>query len=236
MSITYSAQYTDEFGTESTAIINDGSSLKMTLRNVEFSGKDFHSFKTQASTNDINSMFNLYASELCGYFIDCQIPVLIVSNNEESRVLLHAHIEYGKPVEISTPINQAKTKLETNQGIDVETMRLEIEYQGKTYKSGGKNFYSTFDEQLTELRDEFPTDFYLKICWNCGLSDYHTFAGSGVFGNLGCFRNAKNEYRQAKNKFDFMALWEKQAIKVQEIHLCPKFEKRKPFADRFNVE
>jgi hypothetical protein len=228
MLITYPAQYTDEFGTEATIIINNGSSLKMTLRGVDFSGKDFHSFKIQSTINDKNSKFNLFADELCGYFIDCQIPILIVHNDEESQALLYVYIEYGRPAEVVSPV---KTNLENNLGIVVETMRLEIEYQGKTYSSSGENSYSTFDEQLTELKDVLPHNFYLKICWNCSLSDYHVFAGSGVFGNLGCFRYAKNEYREVKNKFDFVALWEKQAIKVQEIHLCPEFEKRKPLGN-----
>jgi hypothetical protein len=229
MTASYSAQYIDKFGTESISIFNDGKILKMTLRGIEFTGSNFHSFSISPVVDDAQRvLFNLFVDDLCGYSIDCQIPVWLIDNEGGSQALLHAHIEYGEPVDGHTSFHyQDGTRLEINQQIDIETLKLEIEYQGKTYQSGGKNLYNSFDEQLSELRDSFPPDVYLKTCWNCAFSDYHP-AGSGIFGDLACFRNTKSEYRQVKDKRALMYLWSQRAEDVQEVHLCPEFEKREP--------
>ncbi len=229
MTANYAAQYTDEFGKESVTIFNDGKVLKMSLRGVEFTGHNFHSFSISPTENNSNpKLFNLFVNELCGYIMDCQIPVWLISNYEASQVLLRTHIEYGRPVEGHTSLQYADGKtLEVDQQINIEMLSLEIDYLGKTYKSSGKNLYNSFDEQLAELRDSLPSDMYLKTCWNCAYSDYHP-GGSGVFGDLACFRNMKSEYREVKDKRALMLLWGRRAEDVQEVHLCPEFEKRQP--------
>lgn len=227
MAVGYFTQYTDEFGTETTTIVNDGKIMSMTLREVEFAGYNFHAFRiSSVADSSKRKLFNLFVDELCGYSIDCQIPIWLVSKNEELQTLLRAHIEYGKPLEDHSAFGrQDRTNLGVSQYIDLEILKLEISYQGQTYESGGKKSYSTFDEQLAELRDSLPADVYLKTCWNCAFSDYLP-SGSGYFGNLGCFRNVKNEYKQVKDKRALMLLWKNRAEDVQEIQLCPEFEKR----------
>ena len=236
MTIGYSAKYKDDFGSESVTISNDGKVLKMTLRDVEFTGYSFHSFSISSNIAlPEKAMFHLLEDELCGYLIDCRIPVWLVSRNEISQTLLNAQIEYGKPVEGHTSFHrQDGTVQEINQQIDVEVLKLEIEYQGQTYKSSGKNLYNSFDEQLAELRDGFPDGLYLKTCWNCAFSDYHP-VGSGIFGDLGCFRNTKSEYKRVKDKRALMLLWSQRADDVQEVHLCQDFEKRQPGEGGFYV-
>jgi hypothetical protein len=156
------------------------------------------------------------------------IPVWLLGNNEVSQTLLHTHVAYGKPVAGHTSFHyQDGTTLELNQQIDTEVLKLEIQYQGRVYESDGKNRCNSFDEQLAELRHRLPPDVYIKVCWNCGFSDYHP-VGSGIFGNLACFRNTKNEYRQVKDKRALMLLWDQRAEDVQEIYLCREFERRQP--------
>ncbi len=236
MTSIYSVKYEDKFGVESTAIVNDGKVLGLTLRGAEFSGHNFHSFEISQDTDDSKAkQFNLFADNLCGYSMDCQIPVWLVNSEGEIQTVLHAHIEYGEPVDGRTRFHHSNgTELEVNQQIDLETLELKIEYQGRTYISSGKNQYNSFDEQLVELRNGLPSGVYLKTCWNCAFFDYHP-AGSGNFGDLACFRNTKAEYGQVKDKKALMHLWNKRAESVQEIYLCPEFEKRQPGIGGFYV-
>jgi hypothetical protein len=229
MNIIFPITYTDKFGAESTSITNDGQILKLSLRGVEFSGNDFYSFRISPDIDELKEKhFNLFERFLCGYSMQCQISVLLVNGKDTLQTTLIANIEYGEPVEGRTMFTSQGGKTYTvNKQIDLEILKLGIEYLEKTYTSSGKNGYNTFDEQLTDLKSNIPADVYLKICWNCAFSDYHP-TGSGSFGDLACFRNTKNEYRQVIDKQALMALWNKQAESVQEINLCPDFELRKP--------
>lgn len=214
MIVHYPATYRDEFGEEKVIIQNDGKILSFALRGIEFKGKNFHSFRISDETHQSEShSFNLYLGELCGYAIDCDIPVWLVSNTEVVKMHLRVHVEYGKPDESSS--------------VNYEVLQLTFEHHGQLYQSGGKNLYGTFDEQLTELNDALPTSMYLKVCWNCAFSDYYP-SGSAMFGELACFRNTKDKYRQVKSKIELIQLWDKRAEDVQEIYLCPEFEKHQP--------
>ena len=212
MPASYPANYRDEFGAETITIFNDGQTLSLVLRGIEFKGNNFHSFNISQDTDlSKRNQFNLYSDELCGYSMDCDIPVWLVSNDETLKTFVHVHVEYGKP--------------EKESNITSEVLQLAIEYQGKVYKSDGKNLYSTFDEQLRDIKRDLPEGIYLKICWSCTFSDYLP-SGSGMFGEMGCFRNIKDDYRKVKGKRALMSLWNNRAGDVQEIYLCSEFEKR----------
>jgi hypothetical protein len=236
MTVTYLVKYEDKFGVESATIANNGKILKLTLRGVEFTGHNFHSFSISSATDEtMRDLFNLFAGDLCGYSLDCPISVFCVSGDKGIPTTLQVHIECGEPVDGRTRFhNSDGSEFEVNQQINIEILRLEIVYQGKVYISKGINQYNSFDEQLVELRDALPSGVYLKTCWNCAFSDYHP-AGSGIFGDLACFRNLKAEYRQIKDKSALMHLWNQRAESVQEIHLCSEFEKRQPGNGGFYV-
>lgn len=233
---TYLVKYEDKFGIETTTIVNDGKTMKLTLRGAEFIGYNFHSFRmTSVVEESMKNDFNLFVGDLCGYSMNCQIPLEIVSENNETASFLQVYIEYGEPVNGRTKFHRSDgTEFDVDQQINVEVLRLEIEYQGQTYTSKGKNQSNSFDEQLVELRDSLPSDVYLKTCWNCAFADYHP-AGSGIFGGLACFRNTKKEYSQVTNKRELMHLWSSRAEDVQEVHLCPEFDKRQPGNGGFYV-
>lgn len=208
----YPAIYRDEFGEETVTIENDGETLSLVLRGKEFRGKNFHSFGI-SDEKDLseNHPFNLCLGDLCGYSIDLDIPVSLVSNSEEKQAHLHVHVEYAKGDE--------------ENRVNHEVLQFMIEHRGQVYKSGGKNLYSTFDEQLTELADIMPKDVYLKTCWNCVYSDYF-ISGSGMFGEMACFRKTRDEYLKVNSKIELSRLWKQRTEDVQEIYLCPEFEKR----------
>ena len=140
------------------------------------------------------------------------VQIQLVSNNQEFQNFLHVQT---KSKEISSQVTQ-------------EALKLEIEYQGKTYKSSGKN--SDFEKQLKELENELPSDVYLKICFNCRLSEYPPNIVNS--SKLRCFKNAKSEFKKIKDKWAFIELWTEKGIDVDETYLCPEFEKRPPFVWR----
>lgn len=218
----YSARYRDEFGEETTIIENDGDTLSVILREVTFTGSDFHDLHiSENAPSSKRRLFNLSPDDaLCGYLLDFDIPVWCTSQEGTSEAILHIHVELAKLGEDNHIVN--------------EVLLLTIEYQEKMYKSDGKNLYSTFDEQLTALTSNLPDEIYLKVCWNCAFADYFP-GGSGMFGNLACFRDIKDDYRKVKDKKTLMDLWDKYTDDVQEIDLCPEFEKRPPGIGGLNV-
>ena len=227
----YPVKFSDEFGEERTTIQNDGKILKMIVKGVKFFGHDFHGFDLLEEIDETKlNQFNFFLGELCAYTLDCEIPVLVVSSNNTFEGKLQVHIEYGKPVETGrgTTIHRKDGSVAKNshQQVVHEVLQLQISIQGESFRTSGKVRYSTFDEQLAELKTLLPPDIYLKVCWNCSFSDYSP-AGSGTFCNLACFRNCKDEYHKVKTKQELFKIWDKRAEYVQEIHLCSEFEKRR---------
>lgn len=228
----YPAIYRDKHGEERTTITNDGKYLRMTIRGIEFVGMSFDLFDPPANIDKSElEQFTFYLDALCAFEVDCDIPVHVVKADGVVDGNLHIHMELGEP-DINRPARVGRKKedgtiVEASPSLDKEILVLELTYQTYLFKSGGVNFYAAFDEQFTELKKQLPPDVYLKTCWNCAFSDYHP-VGSGSFGGLGCFRNMKEEYQTVKDKYSLMHLWDKRAENVQEIFLCPEFEKRQP--------
>ncbi|MFC1976560.1 DUF6304 family protein, partial [Chloroflexota bacterium] len=164
----YPAKFSDEFGEEIITIQNDGKALRIVVRGVEFIGSDFHGFDPLEDMDEAKlKQFDFFLGELCAYTLDCDIPVLIVSNNKEFEEKLQVHIEYGEPVETgkSTTIyyrQDGSVAEDSHQQIVHEVLQLQLTFQGKSFKTSGKLGYSTFDEQLTELKSLLPPDIYLK--------------------------------------------------------------------------
>lgn len=228
----YPAIYRDSYGEERTTITNDGKHLRMKIRDIEFVGSSFDLFDPPEDCDKSKlESFDFYLDALCSFKIDCDIPVLVVKNNNVVDGNLHLHMELGTPDE-KRPARMGRKKedgttLEESSSLNKEILILELTYETYSFKSGGTNFYTAFDEQLIELQKQLSPDVYLKTCWNCAFSDYHP-AGSGSFGGLGCFRNTKEDYQKVKDKFSLMHLWDRRAEDVQEIFLCSEFEKRQP--------
>lgn len=203
----------------------------MVLRGVKFTGNNFHWFEPLYHATELEpNQFSPFLGALCAYTLDCEIPVSIAEESKTYQESLCIHVGYGKPVE-GTPGTEAHRKdgtiIRDSRQIDHEVLQLSIRFRDICFETSGKNMYSSFDEQLTELRDLLPKNVYLKTCWNCAYSDYHP-VGSGLFGGLACFRNNKEEYHSVRSKRDMMSIWGKRAEFVQEIHLCSEFEKRRP--------
>ena len=231
MATTYQATYKDKFGEEITTIFNDGDSLKLTIRDVQFQGSSFELLTPILDQEPLPESFSLFLDALCDFELDCEIPVQVSINEQQFQTILFVHFEIGQ-ADGSRQLTILRKKddgsiLESNTALNREVLQLKLQIDDKVYASSGQNLYATFDEQLIEIKSQLPDNIYLKSCWNCAYSDFLP-TGSGQFGNLACFKNTKDEYKKVRNKKDLFQIWDQRAGFVQEIHVCPEFEKRQP--------
>ncbi len=77
--------------------------------------------------------------------------------------------------------------------------------------------------ELLQIQRQLPADAYMKCCFNCAFSGYNPY-GNGLWG-MYCHRNYKEAYVQANSKFEWISLNAVAAEYVQEIHLCPEFQR-----------
>jgi hypothetical protein len=217
MNATYPARYRDRFGEEPTAILNDGKTLTMVVRGVQFQGNDFDGFEPQDGSDPaLLSSFSFFHGSLCFCVIKADIPVPVVTPTGIMDGLLTFELELGEP-------------LPTGQ-MDRERLKLLLRVNKQTYRSAGKTGW--FEDEMLELQSKLPPGMFMKACINCAFSDYSPY-GHGLFGNLICFRANKLGYLRLPSEEDFSKdaffdVMETVSEVVQETHLCPEFEKRVP--------
>jgi hypothetical protein len=209
---TYQAIYADRHGSENTVILNYGDKLHISLRGVEFSGRDFGSLEPQGciSDNGLES-FTLSQNQLCSCRIECKIPVTVCKLQNEIDGLLSVELTLGDPVH--------------NGGIDREILKLTLAFDQTCYVSSGKRGY--FEDKLLEIQSQLPSGTFMKTCINCLYSDYSPY-GNGLFGTMMCFKNLKNEYLKVTSKDEFWSVHDRFDRLVQETYLCPEFSRRVP--------
>ena len=235
MPIIYPAQYKDRFGTESTIIIDDNRSIKLTLRGIEFSGGYFSLSVVSGANPDLTKPFYFFEDELCAYSLDFELPIIVINKGKEIETKLRTRMECGQPIEstgwtVHKRYKDGRTEKETER-IDSYSVSFEIEIEDKIYKVSHP--HGGFETPLIELSKQFPSEVYLKICLNCMLSEYppNILGGAG----LRCFKNAKNELKQVnqvKGNNGFLTLWIEKGLDVDETYFCTEFERRPPFVWR----
>jgi hypothetical protein len=206
----YSTKYGDNFGEETTTIQNNGKSLLMTLRGIEFQGSMLDDWKPTTKTLP-SSSFTLWRGQLCSYTLDCKMQVPVIYRGKISSGILRVKLELGAPNE--------------DGGIDREYLQLELTLNGKSYQSSGRHGW--FEDGLLEIHAALPNNTYIRSCFNCAFSDYSP-AGFGLFGCMACFRNCKQVYLSLQGKEAYFQLQDRIAEFVQETYFCPEFEKRVP--------
>ena len=214
----YPALYSDLNGAEETILRNDGKTLRLSLRGVEFSGSMFDDFTPEAGTQSSALLaFHINQfNELCDCQIEWEMPLPVVINGEEKRAALHGHIVFGVP--------------DQRGRLDKLELRLTLRVEGREYSGAGRGGY--FEYALLEIQNALPENMDIKSCITCAFSDYLP-VGSGMFGCMACFRDKKAAYLQVKDKYDLLDLWQTPADvteQVQETYLCPEFQKREPGA------
>ena len=197
--------YRDKFGVEKTEIRNDGRTLRLLLRGVEFNGSSFDDFEpAEASAEG----FSTNQGSLCSYRLECWMPVLLVKDGKEETARLEAVIEVGDPA--------------PNGGVDRETVQLTLVSGDLHISSMGKTGW--FDDALVEIEGSLPGSAYLRCCHTCLYSEYFP-GGTGAFGGLTCFRKHDAEFLSAKDKPALLQVFEKNNTLVQETYCCGDFKR-----------
>ena len=208
----YPAKYTDVHGSEETTITNDGQTLRMTIRGLEFTSTDFDSLEPpHEATQQQLEHFRLHRNCLCSCRIECRIPIPIRDHGTQSRGTLLVDLILGVPT--------------ANRGLDREDFRLVLEYDNERFSGSGQSGW--FEDELLEIQRQLPDDVFMRACINCLYSDYSPY-GHGLFGYMMCFRNLKQEYLKVTTKDEFWSVHDRYDRLVQETYLCPEFERRVP--------
>ncbi|MEQ8787564.1 MAG: DUF6304 family protein [Pirellulaceae bacterium] len=207
----YPATYTDAHGSETTAIDNDGETLRLSVRGVEFVGSDFDSFEPKEAAPEQLRPFTLNQGCLCSCRIECRIPIPVHEGGELLAGSLSVELVLGDPA--------------ANGGIDREVLGAVLEYDGQQVVGPGTSGW--FEDELLGIQSQLPERVFIKACINCLYSDYSPY-GHGLFGSMMCFRNLKSEYLNVRTKQEFWSVHGRQDRFVQETYLCPEFEQRIP--------
>jgi hypothetical protein len=213
----YPALYRDAHGEETTVIENDSKTLRMTVRDVEFTGAEFDDFEPSIVQDDpALALFTLYHDSLCSYVLECDIPLPVTFGDETLDGLLHMRLNLGDPRQSTTgPVIGA---------IDREELLLTLTVAGQTFRSCGKHGW--FDDELLEIEAAPPDGMYLRCCHYCACANYGP-VGFGLFGGLYCFKDTR-KHHLFRNKADlFHGIVKEHAPAVQETYQCPEFMNRK---------
>jgi hypothetical protein len=207
----YPATYSDAQGSETTTIDNDGETLGLSLRGIEFVGRDFDSLEPKAAAPEQLRPFSLNQGCLCSCRIECRIPVPVHDHGRLLDGALSVEMVLGDPA--------------PNGWLDREHLRIVLEYESKRFASSGRSGW--FEDELLGIQAQLPEGVFIKACINCLYSDYSPY-GHGLFGCMMCFRNLKAEYLKVTTKQEFWSVHGRQDRFVQETYLCPEFERRIP--------
>jgi hypothetical protein len=160
--------------------------------------------------------FTFLHGSLCSCVLEADIPVPVVTPTGIVGGLLTFALELGEPL----PTGQMAR----------ERLELRLAVNGQTYPSDGKSGW--FEDEMLDVQRKLPPGTFMKACINCAVSDYSPY-GHGLFGNMICFRANKAGYLALPSGADFrkdayFAVLGTVSEMVQETHLCPEFERRKP--------
>jgi hypothetical protein len=207
----YAGIYADQHGSEALVFRNDSTILTTTIRGVLFSGSDFDSLEPilNAEAEPLGS-FTLNSGYLCNCRFTIEIAVPVMLSKLLTPGILTADLDLGAPA--------------INGGVEYEILLLTLTLgELRIVSSGGSGF---FENELLAIQRQLPEGAYLMACINCLYSDYSPY-GNGLFGDMLCFRNIKDEYLLVTSKDEFWAVHGREERRVQETYLCEEFTPRK---------
>lgn len=208
----YPATWSDPNGTVSTSISNDGAELRMSVRGVEFAGRDFESFSpVEGTPPDRLAGFSIHHGCLCSYRLKWRMPIPVRIDARTVVGGLWVGLVVGDPG--------------PNGSLVGGHLQIALDYGGFWFQGSGTSGW--FESELLEIREQLPAGTHLLACIDCLYSDYSPY-GSGMFGSMMCFRNLKEEYLRVSTKDELFEIHDRYDRTVQETYLCPEFEKREP--------
>jgi len=209
---TYPAIYRDAHGEEHTVIENDGQTLRMIVRGIEFVSKAFGSFEFLTAQNRDEAISAGFAldryDDLLAATIIYEMPLMVIVRHEEILGTLTVQVD----------LEGAGTNAAERPWADPI---LSLAYNDLQYATG--SYSGCFEGAFLSIQKRLPADTFIKCCFNCAFSGYNP-SGNGLWGMF-CHRNHKEEYLQANNKPLWFRLNRESAETVQETYLCPEFER-----------
>lgn len=206
----YPAKYSDRFGEVITAIHNDGETLRINLRGIEFTGKWIDDFEAeQTIPAEQLKAFPSQQRELSDCTLEWEMPLDVVSAEQTLPGVLFAQLRLGK--------------LRQDGSLDRIDLLLKLSFEWQLIPSRG--FSGWFESELLDIQKALPTGLSLKCCFGCAYSDYSPY-GQALFGTMACFRNNKMKYLSVENKYDLLEILDT-AFPVQETYVCSEFQVRK---------
>ncbi|OEJ25075.1 hypothetical protein AR457_11990 [Streptomyces agglomeratus] len=201
--------YRDREGSVAVRIAADGQRLRTRIRGVDFEGDSFDALDPAAGPPPEGAGFALSGGSLCDCVLEWDIPMPVYADGRVHRATLSCLLALGRPLPAG--------------GLDREHLALTLHFDGAAYES--ERAEHDFEHALTVIQRRLPPGAYLRSCISCAFSDYHPAAG-GLFGNLACFRGAKEKYRAVAGKDELFELWDERSGFVQETWACADFERR----------
>ena len=214
MDAEYPTRFRDRHGELVTVICNDGKTLGMIVRGVEFRARDFDGFTpVDANVPTAGASITLHHGSLCACEIAFEMPLASTVRGAVTEGVLSVRLDLGDP------------RPPPRDGLDREALALSLAIDGHAYQSAGTSGW--FELELLDLDRQLPADVSLRACVTCAFSDYSPY-GHGLFGDLACFRGNKAGYLASEGKRGILDVWGTMTEFVQETYLCPEFERRMP--------
>nr|BFE59837.1 hypothetical protein GCM10020063_043630 [Dactylosporangium thailandense] len=199
--------YSDRHGSEAITIQNDGRTLAVRIRGVDFRGAAFDVLDPVEPLGP-GAPFLLTGDSLCACTIECDVPVQVTAAADAVEpAVLRCRIVLGTPDD-----RGARDRVE-----------LALHHEAGVFATAGA--HADFEAALIEVQRALPSGLGLRACISCAFSDYHP-AGVAMFGGLACFRDNKAGYRAVNGKRDIFATWGTLTEFVQETYLCAEYERR----------
>jgi hypothetical protein len=203
----WTGRYSDSRGSEAISIHNDGRTLAVRIRGVDFRGDAFDGLEPVEPLGP-GAPFLVAGDSLCACTIECDVPVPVTTAAVGIEpAVLRCRIILGTP--------------DDRGGRD--RVELALHHGSGVFVTAGT--HADFETALIEVQRALPSGVDLKACISCAYSDYNP-AGVPMFGGLACFRDNKAGYRAVTGKRDLFATWGTLTEFVQETFLCAQYERR----------
>ncbi|NLU90945.1 DUF6304 family protein [Chitinophaga sp. Ak27] len=215
--MTFPAIYTDSTGTVHTQFTSDGEMLRVPIRDINFTGRNFDGLEkddpAQLPPGITLDPFQCVTN--CTFQITIPIKMRIAQATATAaltvKLLLRSGIQ-ARYDQCSLTINALNTY---------------------TLRDGGGEF--TMEGILSQLQKLLPEDTAFQYCYYCAFSHYHPL-GNDTFGGMNCYRHLKKEILRVNNKHDLMDLAEQHRHKIsntQETWHCNEFTEATPNVWRY---
>ncbi|MCT4615593.1 MAG: DUF6304 family protein [Marinifilaceae bacterium] len=200
----YKTVYRDKFGSETSEMESNGSELKITLREINFTGRCFELLE--------------------GEKIESKFEYDNTANSENIGDLTNCEFEIKIPIKIwAGKIDAVDIKANIRIG-NLDNYGVLLTMNSILYGDLKSKRHDFFEDALIEIQEQLPETATIQTCLSCKYSHYHPL-GNSMFGGLFCFKANKAKANQIYDKESLLNLYEASqkdfiGIPVQETFDC----------------